>query len=642
MTALAGFWSFAGGEAATACSRMLKSQSVYGADHEALWEGGTISLGRRLSRILPEDVHDRRPVAGAEGRLVLVADVRLDNRRELAADLSLGPAEAAALADSGLLMRALERWGEAALQRLVGDFAFAMWDRESQLLLLARDFLGQRPLHFHRGAGFFAFASMPKGLHALPEIPYEVDRAELAYFLALVPESGSGTFFRGIEKVAPGHFLRVSAAGTESCRWWNPSLHPLRLKARQDYAEAVRETLDASVAARLRGANGRVAAHLSGGLDSAAIAATAARLLAPEGGKVTAFTSVPRPGYDGRGLRGAIPDEGSLAAATASLYPNIEHVRISTGGRSPFERLDRRFFLYERPSTNLCNALWWDAINDGARERGLKVLLTGQSGNISFSWTGMTLLPRLLGRGRAFRFFATSASLLRNGTPLGTIASQSLGPFLPKPVWRAVARLRDGRRLTDYSVGSAEMARRLHVRARAAERGLDLSFRPRSDGAAARLGALGRLDPGNFNKGTLAGWGLDIRDPAADRRLVELCLRIPDEEFLMGGVPRGLARSAFADRLPRAVTGERRKGYQGVDWHEGVGGARSELAEEIERIAAAPAAAEAVDIVRMRRLVEDWPAEGWNDIAIVRRYRLGLLRGIAAGHFARKGSGTND
>lgn len=640
MTVLAGFWSFAGAEAAPACVRMLKSQSVYAPDDGVHWDGGEISLGRRLSRILPEDVHDRRPVTGGEGRLVLVADLRLDNRGELASDLSLAAPEAAALSDSGLLMRALERWGEAAIERLVGDFAFAMWDRERRRLLLARDFLGQRPLHFHRGAGFLAFASMPKGLHALPEIPYEADRSQVAQFLAMIPESGSETFFRGIRKVAPGHLVWVGPDGVESRRWWNPALPPLRLKDPSDYAEAVREALDASVEARLRGADGRVAAHLSGGLDSAAIAATAARLLAGDGGKVVAFTSVPGPGYRGGGLRGAIADEGPLAAATASLYPNIEHVRISTGGRSPLEGLDRKFFLYERPFTNLCNAVWWEAINDSARERGLKVLLTGQSGNMSFSWTGMTLLPSLLRHGRLLRFSAASAALLRNGTRLGTIASQSLGPFLPNPVWRLVARLR-GRagELGDYGLASPGSVSGLRELAR--ERGLDFARRPRSDGAAARLWALGRIDPGSFNKGTLGGWGLDVRDPAADRRLVELCLRIPDEQFLVGGVPRGLARSAFADRLPAAVTGERRKGYQSADWHEGVGAARDALAEEVERIAAAPAAAETLDLLRMRRLVGDWPASGWNDIAFVRRYRLGLLRGIAAGHFARKASGAN-
>jgi asparagine synthase (glutamine-hydrolysing) len=264
-------------------------------------------------------------------------------------------------------------------------------------------------------------------------------------------------------------------------------------------------------------------------------------------------------------------------------------------------------------------------------------------GNMSFSWTGMTLLPRLLREGRLVRFLAASRALLRNGTRLGTIASQSFGPFLPETLWGAVARLRGkGGGLADYSLVNPEAARRLAIRDRAAARGLDLSYRPRADGPAARLWALGRVDPGNFNKGTLGGWGIDMRDPTADRRLVELCLTISDEQFLMGGVPRGLARFAFADRLPPAVVGERRKGYQAADWHEGIAGARAALAEEVERIAAAPAAAETLDTLRMRRLLDEWPERGWNHIGTIQRYRAALLRGVSAGHFARRASGRND
>jgi asparagine synthase (glutamine-hydrolysing) len=642
MTALAGYWSFDGERAADACARMLKSQAVYGPDGDAQWDGPNFSLGRRLHRILPEDAYDRRPVAGAGGRLMLVADLRLDNRRELASDLGLAGGETERLADSALLMRTIERWGEAALTRLLGDFALALWDAGAGRLLLARDAMGARPLHFHRGEGFFAFASMPKGLHALPRVPYRVDKSGVADFLAQLPESGAGTFFEGIEKVAPGELVEISPTGLRSRIYWQPVLEPLRFADPQDYAEGLRERLDAAVAARLRGAEGRVAAHLSGGLDSSAVAVTAARLLAPEGGKVVAFTAAPREGYEG-GLRDSIADESPQAAAAAALYPNIEHVVIRSGGRSPLQGLDRNFFLYERPIPNLCNAVWSDAINDSARERRLKVLLTGQGGNRSFSWSGMTALPALLGRGRLLRFASLSARLVRGGTRVGTVASQSLGPFLPTPLWKAVSRLRGiSRGLGAASVLNPEMAQRIGIGARAAERGADLDYRPRRDGVATRLWAMGRADIGAWNKGTLAGWGLDSRDPTADRRLFEYCLRIPDEAYLAGGMPRGLARLAFADRLPREIVGERRKGYQAADWHDGIAAARAEVAGEIGRIAATPEAAEAIDGAGLRWLLEHFPSEGWNEIGKMRRYRGALLRGLSAGHFLRKASGANE
>ena len=108
---------------------------------------------------------------------------------------------------------------------------------------------------------------------------------------------------------------------------------------------------------RLRG-TGDVGAYLSGGFDSGAVAATAARLLAPSGRRVIAFTGVPREGYDGPAPRNRIIDEGPYAAATAALYPNIEHVVVRNEGRSPLADLDRRFFLFDRPVRGICATGW--------------------------------------------------------------------------------------------------------------------------------------------------------------------------------------------------------------------------------------------------------------------------------------------
>ncbi len=106
-------------------------------------------------------------------------------------------------------------------------------------------------------------------------------------------------------------------------------------------------------------------------------------------------------------------------------------------------------------------------------------------------------------------------------------------------------------------------------------------------------------------------------------------------------MPRALSKRAFADRLPRAVIEERKRGYQAADWHEGLTAAREEAAAEIERIAACAPAAQLLDIARMKRLMADWPSGGWERDAVMRPYRLALMRGVATGHFLRKASGAN-
>jgi asparagine synthase (glutamine-hydrolysing) len=156
-----------------------------------------------------------------------------------------------------------------------------------------------------------------------------------------------------------------------------------------------------------------------------------------------------------------------------------------------------------------------------------------------------------------------------------------------------------------------------------------------------RAWAMQRGDPGNGIKGVLGGWGIDSRDPTADKRLIEFCLSVPMEEYLRDGVPRALAKRALADRVPAAVLNEQKRGYQAADWHERLTAVRGEAAAEIARIETCPAAARLLDVDKMKRLVEDWPTSGWERDAVMRPYRLALLRGISAGHFLRKASGAN-
>jgi asparagine synthase (glutamine-hydrolysing) len=645
VSAIAGLWRLDGkSEPAADCARMLAAQEIYGPHDGRQWSAGPIAMGRQLFRTLPEDIHDSQPLQSRDGRLTLVADVRLDNRDELAADLGLHLADAAKLCDAAILLATLEQWGERALDRLVGEFAFALWDAHAQKLILARDFLGQRPLHYHCGKDFFAFASMPKGLHALSEIPYGPDEEVVAALVTLMPRWGQRSFFKDISRVEPAHVLTVTPDGQSSRRYWNPKRPGARRAQSRDYAEGLRQHLDIATRSQLRGADGVVGTQLSAGFDSSSVAATAARLLAPSGGKVIAFTAVPREGYDGPAPRNRFGDEGPLAAATAAMYPNIEHVLVRSDGRLTLDALDRAFFLAESPILNLCNTKWGQAINRAARDRKLGVMLIGQMGNMTVSYYGLELLPELLRAGRFVRLWREASQLVaKTGMRWRGAAVQTFGPFTPSWVWQWANRTFLGRKrdVFGYSAIRGDRLAEFDLAAMARQRGLDFSYRPRKDGFAMRLWVMARGESGNGKKAALAGYGLDFRDPLADKRLVEYCLSIPTEEYLKDGVPRSLAKRALADRLPQAVLNEQKKGYQAIDWHEGLTAARAEVAVELDRLAACAPAARTLDIERMKRLVENWPTSGWERDEVMQPYRLALLRGIAAGHFLRKASGAN-
>jgi len=613
--AIAGLWCTDGRPASAPLERMLDALRPYGPDSAGRWARDDVALGNRVMHLLPENGLDRQPLICGGGRFVMVADARLDDREGLAEALG----HSSPSTDAEWVLRAFERWGEDCLDRLYGDYAFAVWDRERRRLLLARDGMGGRPLCYFRGPRLFAFASMPRGLHALPEIPYRADEDLLARALDLVPPDPRSTCFRDVSRVGKGECVIVTADGESRRRHWNPAPEPLRLSRAGDYEEALRTEIDRAVRVRLPAA-GDVAAHLSAGLDSGSVAATAARLLAATERRVVAFTAVPREGAEADGPPGRLPDEGPLAAATAALYANMEHVRVRTDGRSPLDALGWVFELCGQPILNLCNQVWRDAICELARSRGLPVLLTGQAGNLTLSYkSSRPLRERLGGRGLP--------GLLDEVRALTwTVGGAGLGG-----VSRAIAaRARSSRPSSGASLLNPGRRAELGVPAET------LLTRRSPDTRSERLAALQRVDLADYAKGTLARWRIDERDPTADRRLVEFCLAVPDEQFRLGGIPSSLARRAMADRLPPVVLRQRARGLQAADWHSGFSDPKSELGDEVDRLAECRETARMLDISGMREAVEHWPSAGWHEPEVTRLYRYHLLRALSNGDFLRR------
>ncbi len=634
MTALAGLWYRDGRPAAVAVRRMLAAQRDYGPDDVAQWADGGVALGRQLMRIVPEDRHDRQPLNSSDGRWTIVADVRLDNRAELARALDINAARAALMSDADFVLCALERWDEACCERLYGAYAFAAWHRTERRWLLVRDAMGGRPLHYFHDRRCLIFASMPRGLHALPEVPYAPDTALLAAGLDMVAPAADASCFQHVSKVPPGHMVLVDQQGCRTRRHWEPGTTTLRLRRSEDYRAALREELDLAVGAALRGAD-HVGTHLSGGLDSAAVTATAARLQATRSQGVTAYTAVPRDAFDGIGPAEKILDERELAGQTAALYANIDHVLVRPDGRSPLDALHRNFLLYEQPLSNLCNGVWLDAISDAAQARGLRVMLTGSMGNLSISYTGTNVAAALLRQGRpiraAYEFFAGRRHNAASAPPINF-----------RLVAGKVRMLMRGKAPKPAASDTADVLTRSLLRATTrAELRVAAPFTNiyDADPRAMRLKIMQMGDNANYAKGRLAHWQIDERDPTADRRLIEFCLSVPEEQFFRNGVPSALAREGLADRLPRAVRQGRTRGFQAADWYMGL--PVEQLAAEVEVLARDAEASRLLDIPRLRDLVAAWPEADWSQMATHNLYRGGMLRALAFADFIKRASRSN-
>jgi asparagine synthase (glutamine-hydrolysing) len=307
----------------------------------------------------------------------------------------------------------------------------------------------------------------------------------------------------------------------------------------------------------------------------------------------------------------------------------MEHVVIRPEGMSPLDLLGRDASLSQEPIGHPCNFVWWAKANDEAKARGLRVMLTGEAGNLTMSAGGLATLAQFVRAGRFATWFREARMVAGNGPTWRGVLATSFGPWMPHTIWRGLLRLFGPPPRAD-SASLVHPRFRLQMKARAAEAAREP--RLERDDRKLRWNMLQRHEPGNFRKGALARWGIDERDPTADRRLAEFCLAVPPEQLFAGGVSRRLARIAFSDRLPETVLSAPR-GYQYPDWYEQID--EEKLERTIAQLETGPAAS-VLDMAGLRQLASTWPTGDWHLLHIIGTYRLGLLMALSAGAFANQ------
>jgi asparagine synthase (glutamine-hydrolysing) len=281
-------------------------------------------------------------------------------------------------------------------------------------------------------------------------------------------------------------------------------------------------------------------------------------------------------------------------------------------------------------------------------------VLNGDLGNFTVSYDGFGALPDLFRRGRWVALSRLLFDLSRRGHRLRAGLHKSIGPFLPLVLYRLIRRLAGREAVFELlrdSGMSPELAAAANLRALAAERDWDMSYRPWADGRRMRLACIGRVDIGPLHAATNARFGVDLRDPTVDRRLIELCLAIPEEHFLRHGRQSAVFCDAMEGVLPGWLLKRRHRGLQSADWYEGLVAARSELIEHVERLARSPLGSRALDIARLRDVLAALPdpatppealAKGaWGTPQAHRSYGAPLLRAMNIGHFIMRTEGGN-
>jgi len=246
----------------------------------------------------PESLYEQSPVAHCHHpHLIITADARIDNREYLAAMLNIAPSEQQTMTDSMLILFAYERWGQDCVKKLIGDFAFAIWDQRQQWLFFGRDIMGCKPFYYYNDDRVFVFASDIEGILACSWVPQRLNEALFALYLqdyASFAEK-QHTFFADIVKLPPAHQLVITKKHHQLTRYWSVDcVQDVRLPSDEAYAEQLRELLFEAVRCRVC-TPFPVGAHLSDGLDSSTVTAIAAQLLRKQGQTLTAYSWSPTP-----------------------------------------------------------------------------------------------------------------------------------------------------------------------------------------------------------------------------------------------------------------------------------------------------------------------------------------------------------
>ncbi len=276
MCGIVGIRRFDGGAVHEADLRLMAAQLTHrGPDGEGYWTDGTVGFGHRRLSII-DIAGSAQPMASAGDRLHVSFNGEIFNYKELRRRL---PYPYRTSGDTEVLLAAFAKWGAAGVEQLQGQFAYSVYDGDAATLWLFRDRLGVLPLYYYADANVLLFASEIKALLPVLPAPAEVDEASLFAYLGAASVPPPHTLFRGIRKLAQGHWLRVGPDGwVTTHRYWEVPAESDELDVTDDEAvDLVESALQRSVEAALV-ADVPVGAYLSGGLDSSLIVALMAKV----------------------------------------------------------------------------------------------------------------------------------------------------------------------------------------------------------------------------------------------------------------------------------------------------------------------------------------------------------------------------
>lgn len=434
---------------------------------------------------------------------------------------------------------------DAPVLPLAGDFALASWTHAARRLVLRRSHLGTKSLFYVAQGEFFAFASTLPALLALPCVSPVLDEGAICRALCLDGAGPSNdTYYANIRRVPGGHCLTLERRALSLAPLpapWGDGAAP-QLCGEADPAETLRALLIEAVESRLEGGE-KIAVHLSGGLDSSAIACIAARRLKQQGRRLLALCSVLPADHVG-----PESDERRFIEAVLEQEETIDPVWITLPTETdPFGALPRWFHCLGEPHYSTVTHAE-EMLGAIGRDHGVDIVLSGFGGDFFVSARGVPTAELHLRRGR---IGAALAEMRRMHRLRGT----GWWRLLTDNVVRPLARWRFRLQRPQANCAAPALIRRVVQREGRRPASSVSKVRPPPHQEMDSLLAPGHLErvlPG-MRQVFADAFGQDLRFPLLDTRLIALLRALPEEELHRDGEPRSLMRRATAGILPETV-----------------------------------------------------------------------------------------
>ncbi|MFA7267861.1 MAG: asparagine synthase (glutamine-hydrolyzing) [Sterolibacterium sp.] len=550
MCGIAGFLGDVADAEATAILRRMNDRLAHrGPDAEGFYERGAIHLGHRRLAVIDLET-GRQPLFNEDGTVAVVFNGEIYNFVELRNELSARGHRFVTHTDSEVLVHGYEEYGDALLGRLRGMFAFALWDERRQRLLLARDQLGVKPLHYHWVAGRLVFASELKALLEHPAVPRDLDLEALGLFLECQYVPAPRSIYAGIRKLPAGHALSIENGRLDLFRYWQIDYRDKLELSEDETAARVEEALRDAVRAMLV-ADVPIGAFLSGGVDSSLIAA----LMAQEaGGPIDTFNL---------GFTGPVAGSEHEYARRVAEHLGSRHHSLMLAPQDVLGGFSSWLDIFDEPFADQA-ALPTLLLSRFAR-REVTVVLTGEGADEVFGGYGN--YPKRLREERI------SALLGHRHSPLPALLRTLPAVLRKDRLLKAIAQPVERRYATIPNVFDVHLRAGLYTpafRARHREQIADYAARLYAEcNSTNYLDHLLHIDLGlwlpddlltKVDRATM-DCALEARVPYLDHRFVELCARLAPDLKCRGRTGKYLLKKIAARHLPHDIVQRGKQGF---------------------------------------------------------------------------------